>query len=367
MSASIVTLRNPQGHALRCILEEPAGGASGARFAAVLLCPGVKTRVGPHRLNRKLARPFLERGIPVMRVDFRGLGDSEGDWPDDSLEHIYRQIELGHCVGDARSALDWLEARFGVRRFIVGGLCGASMTALHLAREDARMQALLAIGLPVRLDHKGAPVVTHEELKSHWSRYLAKLAHPSAWLRFLSFKSDYRLMWRAIAARRRKPQPAGKTQDVAVPADLNPHVLPAMLELLQSGRSALLLFGEQDPRRWDFEEKFFQPWSAKLEPYRSQVTRSIIPGANHILGTPAAVDEANRRILGWLEALETTEALVPASEPEAAMLHSGGGASAKGLHRPALECVIKPIRASAKHDVQLCSTNASSSSTQLRK
>lgn len=362
MSASIVSLRNPQGHALHCIFEEPLGGAAGAQVAAVLLSPGVKTRVGPHQLNRKLARTFLEHGIPVMRVDFRGLGDSEGDWPDDSLEQIYRQMELGQCVGDARAALDWLEARFGVRRFIVGGLCGAAMTALHLAREDARLWALFSIGLPARL--VGPPIVTRAELQSHWSRYLSKLAHPAAWWRFLTLRSDYRLLWRAIGARLRNQRSAGHPQQPA--ADLNPHLQPAMFDLLESGRTALILFGEQDPRRWDFEEKFLEPLSASLAPYRRQITYAVIPGANHILGTPAAVAGANRLTRDWLERL-VPQVLVQPPESGVAMLHSGGGAAAIGIHRAALECVIKPMRATSKQDVQLCSTNESSISTRPRK
>lgn len=362
MSASVVTLRNPQGHALHCMLEEPRGGARTAEVAAVLLCPGVKTRVGPHRLNRKLAQPFLERGIPVLRVDFRGLGDSEGNWADDSLEHIYRQTELGHCAGDARSALDWLESRLGARRFIVGGLCGAAMTALHLAREDARMCALFAIGLPARL--VGPPIVTRAELRSHWSRYLSKLARPAAWLRFLSLQSDYRLMWSSVTARLENGQ---SSLQQAIAADLNPHLLPAMFELLRTGRMALILFGENDPRRWDFEEKFLEPWSASLEPYRRQIAYSIVPGANHVLGTPAAVAEANRRTAAWLEDLVAAQVLGQARESTEAMLHSGGGAAAIGLHRAALECGVKPTRASAQRDQQPCSTNESSSSIRLRK
>lgn len=368
MSASVVTLRNAMGHALHCILEEPAGGAGGAQIAAVLLCPGIKMRVGPHRLHRKLAKPFLDRGIPVMRVDFRGLGDSEGDWPDESLQQIYRLTELGHCVGDARSALDWLEARFGIRRFIVGGLCGAAITALHLATEDARLSALYAVGLPARLDGTGEQArVTRGELTSQWSRYLRKLGRPRAWLRFLSLQSDYRLLWRAIAQRLGKSRADPAAQGDGPPPDLNPQLPAGMLALLQAGRTALILFGENDPRRWDFEEKFLQPWSAVLEPYRAQIAYSVISGANHVLGDPAAIAAANRLTDAWLEAQASLlQVPMPAPESTPAMRRSARGSAANGVHRPALECLVKPMRASSQ-DLPLCSTTEYSSSTRLRK
>src|SRR5689334_6403855 len=199
MSTRIVTVRNSRGNALHCMLEEPAGGARGARFAALLLCSGVKTRVAPHRLYRKLAATFVARGVPVLRVDFAGLGDSEGEWPDDSLDAIYGLTERGHCVDDVRSACDWLQAHCGIRRFIAGGLCGAALTALHLGMQDERLAALYAIGLPATYLGAGAePVLSSHEMRMYRMRYLRKLIRPSSWLRFLSMKSDYRLMLRMV-------------------------------------------------------------------------------------------------------------------------------------------------------------------------
>ena len=321
MSQRVVSLRNREGHALHCILEEPPDGLSRARVAAVLLCPGVKTRVGPHRLYRKLSQPFLARGIPVLRVDFRGLGDSEGDWPDDSLAQMYRLMELGHCADDARAALDWLESHLGIRNCIVGGLCGAAITALHLARHDSRLAALYAIGLPARLSGTSDPhSASRGELQSHRLRYLRKLMRPASWLRFLLLRSDYRLMWRSLTEKLSKSGPA-------VAPDLNPHLAANFLALVRTGRPALLLFGGQDPKRWEFEERFLQPWADALAPYRAKITYSVIPRANHILGDPAAIVEANRLTEAWLDAQLTRS-----------IGRSERGLSPAGIHSGAVEC-----------------------------
>src|SRR4051812_49228851 len=40
---------------------------------------GPQYRVGSHRQFTLLARHLAAYGIPVMRFDFRGMGDSEGD------------------------------------------------------------------------------------------------------------------------------------------------------------------------------------------------------------------------------------------------------------------------------------------------
>jgi hypothetical protein len=330
MPSRIVTLRNPHGHAVHCILEEPDGGAAGAPFAALLLCSGVKTRVAPHRLYRKLAATFVGRGIPVLRVDFAGLGDSEGEWPDPSLDSIYGLTERGHCVDDVRSAFDWLEANCGIRRFIAGGLCGAAVTALHVAPEDPRLAGLYAIGLPATYLGSGAKQeLTARELRLYRMRYLRKLVEPSSWLRFLSLKSDYRLMLRMageVLGLRKRAAPARNAAAGTAPRDLNPYVPRGLFSMLGAGRPALVMFGEDDPLRYSFEERFMQAhWSA-LEKHKALFSYAVIPGANHILGEPGAVSEANRVTGLWLDALL-------AAQPECRALGRGGAPAARAPSR----------------------------------
>lgn len=295
MKRRVVTLRNAEGHSLHCVLEEPEESLRPGWFA-VLLCPGVKTRTGSHRLYRKLAPAFLRRGIPVMRVDFRGLGDSEGAWPDDRLEAIYHAIELGACTGDARAALDWLEEHAGGRHFIVGGLCGAATTAVLLGASDWRVAALYAIGLPAVLHVKGtvqSVSMLRAEARYRCGEYLRKLFRPGSWMRLLSLRSDFRLMWRLALAGRRGPAQA---------PGLNPLLAPALLAMLTDRCPALLMYGERDRYRWGFEEKLL-PWMRPaLGAQAALLDQATIAGANHVLSDPSAVAEAVQVTGTWLDA-----------------------------------------------------------------
>ena len=314
MTRRVVSIANPQGHALHCILEEPVGEPRRG-IAAVLLPPGVKTRVGPHRLNRKLAQAFLSRGIPVLRTEFFGLGDSGGEIADTSLDRMYRAVQLGSNVDDARVALDWLERELGVRRFVVGGLCGAAITALLAAQSDERIAALYAIGLPVTLEKdvgRDASRMTPGELRSYRTTYLRKLLRPEAWLRLMSMKTNYRLLWRSLMQPLTRRFSAGAPPQGAPTSDVSPKFSAPFFSFVGSGRPAMLMFGEHDYLRFQFDEKFAKPWAQSLEPFAPLMTRVTLSGGNHILGDAATVAEAVRATRDWLDSQVLAESALGA-------------------------------------------------------
>jgi pimeloyl-ACP methyl ester carboxylesterase len=292
MSSRVVVIPNRSGRKLWGILDAPPG-AAGIPVATVLLSPGLKTRVGPHRLYRKLAPAFLTRGMPVLRLDLEGFGDSEGEPGTERVEEIYRAVALGRHVADVVCALDWLENSLGMRRVIVGGLCGAAITGLHAAVRDRRIAALYAIGFPVIL-HSVQSTPSRGELHSKREIYLRKLFAPAAWLRLVSLKTDFALMLRVLRGFR---APSGADTH----PDLNPDVATGLAALHAEGRPALLIFGERDRLRFDYEEKFARLHAATLASYGRQLEVAIVPQTNHVLGDPAAVAEALRVTGAWLD------------------------------------------------------------------
>ena len=76
-------------------------------------------------------------GFPVLRFNFRGAGLSEG-------EHDQGRGE----VDDLRTALDWLETEFRQPIIFAGFSFGAAV-GLRSACPDPRLQALIALGIPV--------------------------------------------------------------------------------------------------------------------------------------------------------------------------------------------------------------------------
>ena len=81
-------------------------------------------------------------GWPVLRFNFRGAGLSEG-------EHDQGRGE----VDDVRAALDWLAREFSLPIIFAGFSFGAA-TGLKAACPDPRVEALVSLGTPVRVEDR---------------------------------------------------------------------------------------------------------------------------------------------------------------------------------------------------------------------
>lgn len=118
-----VVLKN-EGKTLFGIFHRPC---SSGPFPAVLICHGFGgNKTGKYRIYVHLSEKLSQKGIASLRVDFRGSGDSEGNFAD---------VTLSSEVSDAILALNYLRnrpdvdpAKVGIFGRSVGGTV-ALMTA----------------------------------------------------------------------------------------------------------------------------------------------------------------------------------------------------------------------------------------------
>jgi pimeloyl-ACP methyl ester carboxylesterase len=263
--------------------------------AVVMLSPGVKMRVGPGRLYLPLTDALNRLGFAVLRFDFYGLGDSEGDLQEPMLADVYNHIEVGRHVDDTLCALDWLSTQRGYDRFILGGLCGGAITALLTAERDTRVEALLSLGMTVTLASNAATpaeYLTRGELGSLRRGYYRRLLQPKSWGRFLTLQSDYSIIWRSLVTLLPRPdtesslQAPSTAQPPAVQeqrGNANPLFPTAYLSFLQRGGRALMLFSGSDRLRHEYQEKFVTPYASRLGALASQIHDHVVEEANHVL------------------------------------------------------------------------------------
>jgi uncharacterized protein len=317
-----VTFPNRDGLRLVGMLHEPATGGR-TDVAVVLLSPGVKTRVAPHRLYNKMAAALTAQGFTVLRFDFYGLGDAEGEVPLRLLRDLYGSVALGRYVNDTKDALDWLARTHGYARVVAGGLCGGALTALLTAAGDARIAGIVAIGLPVMLDSADLDPVqfmTVGQLTDLRGRYFQKALDPKAWLRVLSGRTDFRLMAKSLGTlftRRRASAPpkpaappataagaparAGQAGGAPQPANMNPHFAPAFFGAAEGGRPLLLLFSQADRLYWEFDEKFVAPNRSRFDACAAALDLHVIASANHVLTFESWQAEMLDHLRRWLD------------------------------------------------------------------
>ena len=157
-------------------------------LAVLFVNAGILHRVGPNRIHVRLARTLARGGIPSLRMDLPGIGDSRTPWPG-VAPMDQNQLAI-------REALDLL-GRLGVAsRVVVFGLCSGAGDAFRAACVDARVVGVCLVD-PPRL---------FATRKSVALRVLRWLVRPRAWLRLLSGR--YRILEQLRARRGAGPAEA---------------------------------------------------------------------------------------------------------------------------------------------------------------
>ena len=151
-----------EGNQLVSILHEPQ--EIGDTGVVIIVAGGPQYRVGAHRQFVLLARQLAASGIPVVRFDHRGTGDSEGD---------YRGFLDMNT--DIRCAVDFLYRSYPhLKNTALWGECESASAAAYYAYTDDRIGGIFMVNPWVRTEVGLAKTY----LKHH---YRARLMDPEFW------------------------------------------------------------------------------------------------------------------------------------------------------------------------------------------
>ena len=281
--------------------------------AILLLSPGIKGRVAPHRLYVKLARRLCDAGFMVLRFDFYGLGDAQGEINEELVANVYESVSLGRYVDDTVAAMDWLQREYRIEKFVLSGLCGGAITGLFTGAKDPRVDSLVGLAIPVI--QYGNNTMRYQYLSAgeqdHFRRgYLRKLLDWRSWLRLLTLRSDFSVIAKVFMARRK---PASQSKPTAIPqsvdivttpdaSNLNSYFPPAFFSMLNRSKKVFLIFGETDRLYWDFDEKFYQRYKSDIDRYAPYLKLHIVKDARHIFEERAHQEDLFSAIVAWVEA-----------------------------------------------------------------
>lgn len=256
--------------------------------AVVVVVGGPQYRIGSHRQFLLLARAVADAGFPVLRFDYRGMGDSEGD---------FRGFE--DAGGDIRQAFAaFAKAMPEIRRFVLWGLCDGASAILFYAAGDARVERVVLLNPWVRTEAGQARAM----LRHH---YLARLTSRDFWGKLLSGKVALGSSLRDFAGTLAKrlaggSERGGAADEGSCSADASlPDRMAAGLQRF-AGPVLLILSGKDLTAR-EFEDaaKLSPLWQALLQ--ENRVTIERLPEADHTFSQAAWRRTVEQKTCDWLK------------------------------------------------------------------
>jgi exosortase A-associated hydrolase 1 len=266
-----------EGEQLVGILSLPAQPAG---RGVLIVVGGPQYRAGSHRQFTLLARRLAAAGVPCMRFDHRGMGDSSG------TPRTFEAVQA-----DLRCALDAFFARVpALREAVLWGLCDAASAALLFGVQDSRVKGLALLNPWVRSEATYAQAQVR-----HY--YRERLLSPELWGKLLRGQFD----WRGSAASLARTLRSALR---GVPAQPGPAALPFPARMAAglgsfAGATLLVISGNDLTAREFTDLAACDPaWQAAIA--QARLTRIELPDADHTFSRAAWQDEVERATLAWL-------------------------------------------------------------------
>jgi exosortase A-associated hydrolase 1 len=248
------------------------------RLGMVIVVGGPQYRVGSHRQFTLLARAVAGAGFPVLRFDYRGMGDSEGAARD------FERID-----DDIAAAIEALQREAGVARVVLWGLCDGASAALMYAPRDSRVAGVIAANPWARCGEVEATT----RLRHYYAR---RMLSREFWHKALHGALGVKRSARELAATLR----AASRKSAAV--------APTFLQRMQDGWSGfrgpvlLVLSGR------DYTAREFETWSradARRERLleRSSCETFHLDDADHTFSARTSHEAVARRTIEWTRQL----------------------------------------------------------------
>jgi exosortase A-associated hydrolase 1 len=267
----------------RCIALVHPAAAAGQRVGVVIVVGGPQYRAGSHRQFVLTARALASAGYPVLRFDYRGMGDSDGE---------QRTFESVH--EDIRTAIDTLVRESAVSQVVLYGLCDAASAVLMYCMDDARVVGLIISNPWVR-------TVQGEASAQLWHYYPRRLLQRSFWAKLFQGNLPVVGALGGLFGTVRRSQAAPGA--AVAPRE---SFIDRMLKGCTSFRGQILLFiSGRDLTAAEFEDlcKRSSRWSQATR--RAGVEIQRLEQADHTFSTRSDLERANALCVDWLGRIAT--------------------------------------------------------------
>lgn len=279
--------------AIACGAEALVGivhhGAADARVGVLVVVGGPQYRIGSHRQFLLLARGLARQGLPVMRFDYRGMGDASG-----------QMCTFEDVNDDIACAIDEFFARAPqLTSVVIWGLCDAASAALFYAHRDARVSGLVLLNPWVRTEAGMAKAyMKHYYLQRMFSAELWKKVLSGKWNAGATLKSILDLTLKLRGEKQAKKVLGGNVGKSAL------LTLPERMAQgwdHYQGPVLLILSGNNDYVADEFRDLIgaSRAWQRRVT--RGGVTRRDFQAANHTFSRSDWRDQVELWTSQWIQ------------------------------------------------------------------
>ena len=161
-----------------------------ARVGVLIVSGGNEVRAGAYRGQAMLAAALAYAGVPVLRFDRAGVGDSTGD-----------NVGFAGSLFDIFNAALVLGNETGVEAIVGVGNCDAATALARFGRRSG-VDAVVLTNPWLQDEPDALPPAAAIR-----ARYIYKLRHPTEWLRLIGGTVDVRKLARGLGKLLRPPPP----------------------------------------------------------------------------------------------------------------------------------------------------------------
>lgn len=264
------------------ILHIPNGPPS--EVAVLVVVGGPQYRVGSHRQFTLTARGFAAAGYPVLRFDYRGMGDSTG------ALRTFEEVEV-----DIRAAIDLMYAELPeLRGVVIFGLCDGASAALMYSVGDRRVLGLLLANPWVRTEMGVARAVVR-----HY--YLQRFLERGLWEKILRGKFNWSVALRSLISNFLTGWRNAENDDLSSP----PRFVDEMFRAIQQFDGAILIvLSERDLTAQEFRDLCVESRDWRSRVNSNNVVLQQLEGADHTFSTRDSLHAMIDVSLRWLRDLD---------------------------------------------------------------
>jgi exosortase A-associated hydrolase 1 len=262
---------------------------SDPKIGLVIIVGGPQTRVGSHRQFVLLSRYLANNGVPSLRFDYTGMGDSQG------IHSSFLNIS-----DDIESAISLLKSRSGVSKVVLLGLCDAASSALIYAKKKpcTDLAGIVLLNPWVRSEQGEA-----KALVKYY--YFKRLQDAEFWGKLFSFRLEVLSSIKGLLGNIRRSTKLNKLSNTEVNAETDDsNFIEHMLEGLKTFQGKIMLVISGD----DLTAAEFCDLASDSKEWRHELEKKIdhqlvLPNSNHTFSTQICRDKVEAATLEWLETI----------------------------------------------------------------